>query len=228
MQSQELKPERSGAPVCPVDNSVGLFPCSDRRNGYLAVKRDGIWLRLCPWCETPLQKSTRKPFKFCSEAHEKAFKRSGCISKKEREAQRAEDEKLEQLAIDYWLHFYNRNRAFSTFGKHDPLDKLPSFSVKRGKDRKQQFSRCLHCRTEFVDGQGRPVVSGFAFCGETLLVAGECKKAWLAWVNDSVSKPTGPVPEPCPVLPAFRPSLPEVQPFIGPLLRNGRRKRGRA
>src|ERR1700730_14795904 len=47
--------------------------------------------------------------------------------------QRAEDELLEQIAIDSWLRIYNKNRAFSTFGKHDPLDKLPSVQVVRVK-----------------------------------------------------------------------------------------------
>jgi ribosomal protein S27AE len=47
------------------------------------------------------------------------------------EEQRKEDEKLEQLAIDYWLAHFNKDRAFSSFGKHDPMDKLPNFRALR-------------------------------------------------------------------------------------------------
>lgn len=49
-----------------------------------------------------------------------------------------------------------------------------------GKDKVQRFSRCLHCNTEFIDERGRPTPSSFAFCGETSLEAGDCKRAWLA------------------------------------------------
>lgn len=48
------------------------------------------------------------------------------------EAERAEDERLEQETTDLALARLNRNRAFSTFGKHDPMVQLPSVSVKRG------------------------------------------------------------------------------------------------
>jgi hypothetical protein len=43
----------------------------------------------------------------------------------------------------------------------------------------QQFSRCLFCGTEFTDGKGRETLSNFAFCGETSLISGECKRAWI-------------------------------------------------
>jgi len=61
------------------------------------------------------------------------------------------------------------------------------------------FSRCLHCGTEFTDVKGRPTLSSFAFCDETLLVASSCKRAWLA-AHPEVSKWSGPVPEPTPVI----------------------------
>jgi hypothetical protein len=54
------------------------------------------------------------------------------------EAQRAEDERLEQVSIDHWLRHFNKDRAFSTFGTHNPIDELPSFSVKRRKDRRRE------------------------------------------------------------------------------------------
>ena len=47
-------------------------------------------------------------------------------------------------------------------------------------DKQQRFSRCTNCGTEFQDGQGRPTPSSFQFCGETILVNGVCKAAWLA------------------------------------------------
>lgn len=66
------------------------------------------------------------------------------------------------------------------------------------KDHGQKFSRCMQCGTEFTD-QGRPVVSAFAFCGETQLVAGSCKKAWLV-AHPETCKPSDPVPEPTPMV----------------------------
>lgn len=83
MQSQIVNNSQSVAEVRLPGDSVGLLPCEDPRNGYLAVKRDGVWVRLCPWCELSLPPARRKPRKFCSEAHEKAFKRAGYISKKQ-------------------------------------------------------------------------------------------------------------------------------------------------
>jgi hypothetical protein len=56
----------------------------------------------------------------------------------------------------------------------------------------QRFSRCMHCGTEFEQA------SQFAFCGETLSVAGECKRAWNTTVRDSITKPDSFVPEPTP------------------------------
>jgi hypothetical protein len=53
-------------------------------------------------------------------------------------------------------------------------------AAKLHKDHLQKYSRCKHCLKPFVDGQGREVLSQFEFCGESLLVTGECKKAWLA------------------------------------------------
>jgi hypothetical protein len=50
-----------------------------------------------------------------------------------------------------------------------------------GKDRPcHKFSRCLFCDVEFADANGRTSLSMFAFCGESLLATGECKRAWLA------------------------------------------------
>lgn len=46
--------------------------------------------------------------------------------------------------------------------------------------RSNKFSRCTFCDSEFVDTLGGPTLSSFAFCGESLLVTGECKRAWLA------------------------------------------------
>jgi hypothetical protein len=41
------------------------------------------------------------------------------------------------------------------------------------KDRGQQYSRCKHCGLEFA------TLQGFAFCGETVLVNGACKRAYM-------------------------------------------------
>jgi len=51
-------------------------------------------------------------------------------------------------------------------------------------DRFQRYSRCHHCGKEFV------TPSGFAFCGESLLKAGDCKKAWL--ITRPVQQPREP------------------------------------
>lgn len=48
------------------------------------------------------------------------------------------------------------------------------------KDTINKYSRCTQCGVIFVDGQGRETPSGFEFCGESLLLTGECKKMWLA------------------------------------------------
>lgn len=45
---------------------------------------------------------------------------------------------------------------------------------------KQRISRCLDCGNPFVDGNGKPTLSRFEFCGETILTTGPCKLAWLA------------------------------------------------
>ncbi len=60
--------------------------------------------------------------------------RSGARDERTKE-RRAEDAILTQRAIDSWLRIYNRSRAFSTFGKNDPLDKLPTVQVVRVKDK---------------------------------------------------------------------------------------------
>jgi hypothetical protein len=151
--------------VCPVGNPVG---------------------NLCPWCGELLPQSKTKPRKYCSEAHEKAFKRAGCITQQEAN-------KLKQLAIDYWLKRFNHNRAFSTFGRHDPFTELPRESEERRKKNK--------------------------YCGA-------CARPKIA-VDSELGAHTE-VPVPTKVLPEFRPFPPETPLFIGPLLKNGKRKRGRA
>ena len=45
-------------------------------------------------------------------------------------------------------------------------------SNKLVKDKKQQFSKCEFCKTPFE------ALSGFAFCGETAIADGACKKAY--------------------------------------------------
>lgn len=107
MHPSKLETEQSGASVCPVGDSVG---------------------NLCPWCNEVLKPSRTKPRKYCTEAHEKAFKRAGCISKKESEEEA-------QWAIDYYLAHFNRNRAFSTFGRHEPMTEVPTYSLKKIKDK---------------------------------------------------------------------------------------------
>jgi hypothetical protein len=42
-----------------------------------------------------------------------------------------------------------------------------------------RFSRCMECGEEFVDGDGEPTISEFAFCDESLLQQGDCKREWL-------------------------------------------------
>jgi hypothetical protein len=62
-----------------------------------------------------------------------------------------------------------------------------------GKDRPcHKFTRCLFCDEEFTDASGRPTLTMFAFCGESPLATGECKRAWLA------ALPTPRKPKLCP------------------------------
>jgi hypothetical protein len=84
MQSEQLNNSQATAELCP-DAAVRLFPCEDPRNGYLAVKRDGVFVRLCPWCEEPLPPAKRKPFKFCNNKGvcRKQFERHGGLRKRE-------------------------------------------------------------------------------------------------------------------------------------------------
>lgn len=84
MNSENLNNSQATAELCP-DAAVLLFPCEDPRNGYLAVKRDGVWVRLCPWCEEPLPPAKRKPFKFCNNKGvcRKQFERHGGLRKRE-------------------------------------------------------------------------------------------------------------------------------------------------
>src|SRR5215471_11037638 len=79
MQSQNLNNTMpSEAAVCPVGNPVG---------------------NLCPWCGELLPASKTKPRRFCSEAHEKRFKRAGCISKEKHHAKvlAATNERMSQM-----------------------------------------------------------------------------------------------------------------------------------
>jgi hypothetical protein len=57
------------------------------------------------------------------------------------------------------------------------------------KDRFQRHSLCVQCGTVFVDDNGKTTPSPFAFCGETALTTGDCKRAWL----DALHKPSAPV-----------------------------------
>jgi hypothetical protein len=108
MQSPNLNSlMQSDAAVCLVGDSVG---------------------NLCPWCNAALKSSKTKPRKYCTEAHEKAFKRAGCKSKN-----KCEEEG--QWVIDYYLAHFNRGHAFSTFGRHDPMTELPTYSLKKIKDK---------------------------------------------------------------------------------------------
>lgn len=120
MQSPNLNNTQSEAAVCPVGDFVG---------------------NLCPWCGEVLPPSKTKPRIYCNEAHEKRFKRAVCKSKKE-------CEKLEQLAIDYWLRYFNRNRAFSTFGTHNPMTELPT--NKQVKNFERGYRPCACPKEEVV------------------------------------------------------------------------------
>lgn len=50
---------------------------------------------------------------------------------------------------------------------------------KISKDKKQSYSRCAQCGAPFLNSNDKPITSMFAFCGETLLTTGECKRKWL-------------------------------------------------
>lgn len=91
MHSSNLANSQSTAELC-LNDDVLLFPCEDPRNGYLAVKRNGVWVRLCPWCEEPLPPSKRKPFKFCNNKGQcrKHFERHGGLRKNEWRVQQNE------------------------------------------------------------------------------------------------------------------------------------------
>jgi hypothetical protein len=133
MHSTQIEPEQSVAQVRPVGDSVGYLDTEVR--DFLS----------CPWCGGDLPPSKTKPRVYCSEAHEKRFKRAGCISK-------AASERLEQLAIDHWLAHFNTGRAFSTFGRHDPLSNLPSFSKRRKLD--SGYRPCTAPKEEVVSNLG--------------------------------------------------------------------------
>ncbi len=76
-------------------------------------------------------------------------------------------------------------RAFLPFGGNDPyteVSQIPQFqTAKRTTDKPWSgFSSCRECGKEFLNGDGEPKISGFAFCDETDSAQGDCKRAWLA------------------------------------------------
>ncbi len=210
MQSHNLNNSQSVASVCPVEDSVG----------YLSTEvRDFL---SCSWCGGLLPASKTKPRRYCSEAHEKAFKRARCVSKEKNHARKL------SFTNDEFAHYYFHNQL-GTYVR----DSAPIQAEKLLKDKtRQKFSRCLQCDNKFTDSRGRLTLLSFAFCGETALQAGACKKTWIAArlkkEADSELGVLTPVPEPTKVLPEFRTFTPATPLFIGPLLKNGRRRRGRA
>ena len=76
---------------------------------------------------------------------------------------------LTPRSIEDWDE--QRDKQKPKHGKH------PHYRIT--KDKGNRFSRCLHCATEFTDGKGKTTQSVFAFCEETPITQGMCKRAWL-------------------------------------------------
>lgn len=64
-----------------------------------------------------------------------------------RDEEREENARITMGVTDYWLRIHNLSRAFSLFGKHDPLTELPHISIDKRKDRTAQalLSKDLPC-----------------------------------------------------------------------------------
>lgn len=170
MQSTQIQDEQLEAPVCSVGNSVGYLDTEVR--DFLS----------CPWCGELLPASKTRPRMYCSEAHEKAFKRAGCVSKEKHQARKL------VAANDAWnklIRIPNQLGAIWTpYAEDKPKHLKDPMTVYTGPG----------C----AGGPKNPE-------GKELGV---------------VTLP----PEPTKVLPEFWPLTPETPLFIGPLLKNGRKR----
>jgi hypothetical protein len=214
MQSDNLTNSQATAEPCPVETFVGLFPCEDPRNGYLAVKRDGVWVSLCPWCEEPLPASKMKPRRYCSEAHEKAFKRAGRFSKKIAHAR-----KLVATDVEFGLHYFHKGLGtFVRDGAQSYRHKTLGLTFLPAANQPDKLVKDFRT-THLMGGDGAcPPVGSLAVTPRQ-----------VTHQVDELDRPSS--SEPCPVLPEFLMTFTPDNPplFIGPLLKSGRsRKRGRA
>jgi hypothetical protein len=87
MNSENLSKSQANPEVCPVGDSVGYLDTEVRN--FLA----------CPWCCELLPVSKTRPRLYCSEAHEKAFKRARYVSKEQHKARKLAD------TNDAWTRF---------------------------------------------------------------------------------------------------------------------------
>ena len=116
----------------------------------------------------------------------------GCRFGRQKRAIRAEEHK------QHVQRLWERRRAKSTIDllsqtrgtkARDKYKEAPKLLV----DKQQAYSRCKQCSTEFVNGEGKPVLERFAFCGESESKQGECKKAWTEAHDLAVKQKESPI-----------------------------------
>jgi hypothetical protein len=203
MQSQTSEPMQSVAVVRPVEDSVGYLDTEIR--DFLS----------CPWCGESLPPSKTRPRMYCSEAHEKAFKRAGRVNKEQNEAR-----KLAATNASWSRLVFIQSTG--TFHDASAEKKQPTTVADHSAFESVTARNAFHpagVDTYRIPKYGRGLEPSKA---EGSLATTPRKVTHQVDVND---RPVA--PEPTKVLPEFWPSTPETPLFIGPLLKNGR-KRGRA